>query len=166
MKRCRKCGERKPLRAFVLASKTEAKHNTCRACLAARQKERVEQSRMWIRRYAEQWRRQSCDIVERARRFIAGEDHLTSYYRLRHQAIVAYGGYRCACCGLTEALFLTIDHVENHGTAHRRQVGAASSFYQWLRDEGYPPGFQVLCSNCNFGRYRNGGVCPHRDPVT
>jgi hypothetical protein len=26
----------------------------------------------------------------------------------------------------------------------------------------FPPGFQLLCSNCNHGRARNGGICPHK----
>ncbi len=28
-----------------------------------------------------------------------------------------------------------------------------------------PEGFQVLCWNCNLGKYYNGGVCPHRGAV-
>jgi hypothetical protein len=27
----------------------------------------------------------------------------------------------------------------------------------------FPPGFRLLCSNCNFGRARNHGVCPHQE---
>jgi hypothetical protein len=30
-----------------------------------------------------------------------------------------------------------------------------------LKKRGYPPGYRVLCFNCNRGRYLNGGVCPH-----
>jgi hypothetical protein len=26
----------------------------------------------------------------------------------------------------------------------------------------FPAGFQVLCLNCNHGRFRNGGICPHQ----
>ncbi len=33
-------------------------------------------------------------------------------------------------------------------------------FYKWLRDAGYPDGFQVLCMNCNHAKYRNGGILP------
>jgi len=79
--------------------------------------------------------------------------------------MLAYGGYRCACCGTREALFLTIDHIENDGACHRRRVGFSTGFLKWLKRNGYPKGFQVLCSNCNHGRHRNGGTCPHKDPV-
>ena len=76
-----------------------------------------------------------------------------------------YGGYRCACCGETERMFLTIDHVANDGAEMRRNgthSRGGTQFYQWLRKRGFPVGFQVLCMNCNVGKHRNGGVCPHQ----
>jgi hypothetical protein len=86
--------------------------------------------------------------------------------RLRQRAYEAYGGPKCACCGETEPLFLCIDHIDGGGNAHRRAITAAGEagggFYQWLKNKGYPPGFQVLCQNCNVGKWRNGGVCPHQ----
>lgn len=65
--------------------------------------------------------------------------------------------------------FLTIDHVDNNGAAHRREIHgpgyknrppAGHRTYRWLRIQEYPAGFQVLCMNCNFakGVY---GECPH-----
>lgn len=27
---------------------------------------------------------------------------------------------------------------------------------------GFPPEYQIQCFNCNLGRARNGGVCPHQ----
>ena len=31
-----------------------------------------------------------------------------------------------------------------------------------LKRQGWPKdGYQLLCANCNQGRARNGGVCPH-----
>jgi hypothetical protein len=57
--------------------------------------------------------------------------------------------------------FLTIDHVSGGGRKHRDGIGC-SDFNRWLRSNGYPPGYQVLCMNCNFakGMY---GQCPHAD---
>lgn len=88
---------------------------------------------------------------------------------LRHETIMAYGGYKCACCGETEPLFLEIDHVDNNGAEHRRSLGyegngkgAGGATWKWLKKNGFPPGFQILCSNCNKGKARNGGVCPHQ----
>jgi ABC-type uncharacterized transport system substrate-binding protein len=39
---------------------------------------------------------------------------------------------------------------------------SATGFYKWLARNGYPSGFQILCMNCNHGKSRNGGVCPHQ----
>ncbi len=71
-----------------------------------------------------------------------------------------YGGYACACCGETERAFLTIDHVRNDGAKHRREQGRkAYSICRWLRLNGFPDGFQVLCMNCNWAKRL--GQCPH-----
>lgn len=62
-------------------------------------------------------------------------------------------------------MFLTIDHVANDGAEMRRNGtygNSGTAFYQWLRKSGFPAGFQVLCMNCNHGKHRNGGVCPHK----
>lgn len=78
-------------------------------------------------------------------------------------ALNAYGGPVCKCCGEGNIFFLTLDHVNNDGAEHRRETGGVTgkNLAWWLKKNGYPPGFQVLCFNCNCGRARNGGVCPH-----
>ena len=76
----------------------------------------------------------------------------------------AYGRV-CVCCGEDEPGFLTIDHTENDGAEMRRNGThgrSGTAFYQWLRKSGFPPNFQTLCYNCNLGKHRNGGVCPHQ----
>lgn len=82
----------------------------------------------------------------------------------REQVFEAYGGYKCNCCGETEPLFLSIDHIDNNGATERKSgqyCGSGTGFYQWLRKNKFPPGYQVLCMNCNTGKHKNGGVCPH-----
>lgn len=76
-----------------------------------------------------------------------------------------YGGYRCVCCGETEKLFLTLDHVNDDGARHREEIGSAG-LYRWIKRHGYPPGFQVMCQNCNRGKWMNGGICPHQQKPT
>lgn len=81
---------------------------------------------------------------------------------LRAELIAAYGG-KCACCGEAESTFLDLDHVHNNGNAHRREVGNNTVIMLRLREQGWPAGdFQLLCCNCNQGKARNGGVCPHQ----
>src|SRR5262252_4538483 len=43
----------------------------------------------------------------------------------RLEMIAAYGG-ECACCGETEPVFLTLDHVNGDGAAHRRSMNSPS----------------------------------------
>ena len=83
--------------------------------------------------------------------------------RCKKQAIEGYGS-KCACCGETEIIFLTIDHVNGKGAEHRRENGihAGASTYRFVINNNFPKEFQVLCWNCNTGRYINGGVCPHK----
>lgn len=82
--------------------------------------------------------------------------------RLRVDAIEHFGG-KCACCGETEPDFLAIDHINNDGAEHRKEIGSdGRALYLWLRRNNYPEGFQVLCHNCNMakGLY---GICPHQE---
>lgn len=83
--------------------------------------------------------------------------------KLKIEVMNAYGG-KCNCCGESNLIFLTIDHVYGGGCAHKRKLnfGGGTDFYMWLRRNDYPDGFQVLCFNCNCGRQINGGVCPHK----
>lgn len=81
--------------------------------------------------------------------------------RLRAEAIAAYGA-RCACCGEREPTFLDLDHIHNDGASHRAEAGNGTQIMLQLRDAGWPRGrVQLLCCNCNQGKARNGGVCPH-----
>lgn len=86
--------------------------------------------------------------------------------KLKIEVFSAYGGCECACCGEKRLEFLTIDHVNNDGAAHRRklfgesrQIGGAR-FYRVLKRQGFPVGFRVLCFNCNIARGFY-GQCPH-----
>lgn len=89
------------------------------------------------------------------------------WHKLRHEAMMAYGGYECACCGETEPGFLTLDHANNDGSSHRKEIGnRGAGIFAWLKKHGYPKGFQILCFNCNCGKARNKGICPHHERST
>lgn len=70
-----------------------------------------------------------------------------------------YGGRFCSCCGETHIEFLTIDHINGGGTKHRKSEKIGNIYY-WLRRNGYPSGYRVLCFNCNCAR-GHFGCCPH-----
>lgn len=75
-------------------------------------------------------------------------------------AIAHYSGGtgRCHRCGIDDPDVLTIDHIAQDGAKHRRNNGIAGSnsktgttyFARWLKQNGYPPGYRVLCFNCNI----------------
>ena len=80
---------------------------------------------------------------------------------LRAEMLAAYGA-NCACCGESERIFLDLDHINNDGARHRREMGNQAQVLLALRAAGWPrDAFQVLCCNCNQGKARNGGICPH-----
>lgn len=75
------------------------------------------------------------------------------------------GTPKCACCGETHIESLTIDHINNDGAQHRKitECGSGTTLYLWLKKNGYPGEFQVLCMNCNWAKGRL-GYCPHDAP--
>jgi hypothetical protein len=156
----------------------------CPSCILDYQRERAatrkeryaEYSRAYRARHADQYREK---MVQRRRELVASltEEELVEFRRkeaeksrrlnlaLREEVFAAYGGNLCTCCGEQEPMFLTIDHVDNDGAKMRREgvhSRGGTQFYQWLRKNRFPPGFQVLCMNCNLGKHRNGGTCPHQ----
>lgn len=91
------------------------------------------------------------------------------HLQLKIDAFMAYGGIICSCPGCNETAieFLTIDHVDGGGGEHRRLIanggkskGSGYKTYAWLRRNKYPPGYRVLCFNCNSARGAY-GYCPH-----
>jgi hypothetical protein len=106
--------------------------------------------------YMRKWRSQN---LQKAKAY-----DKTNIIRAKIKVLEAYGGenYCCACCGEKHYEFLSIDHINGDGKAHRKELGlTGNKFYKWLIKNNFPKGFQVLCMNCNFakGLY---GHCPHK----
>src|ERR1019366_1276229 len=81
---------------------------------------------------------------------------------LKQKIIAGYGG-NCACCGIDNYEFLTIDHI----FADRKKDGKliSFSFYRSLIRNNFPSDrYQLLCWNCNGGK-RIGECCPHQKPI-
>lgn len=67
-------------------------------------------------------------------------------------------GWECVCCGENNPSFLTLDHINNDGKAHR---AITRNVYSDLRKRGYPPVVQSMCWNCNMAKQIY-GTCPHQ----
>jgi hypothetical protein len=66
------------------------------------------------------------------------------------------GENRCVNCGLPLYDVLQIDHINGDGAQHRKEIGKGGNvMYSWLIKNGFPDGFQILCSNCNFFKRMN-----------
>lgn len=95
--------------------------------------------------------------------YLAHKDRWNEYAKrtnagLRTEVLDHYGR-ACECCGDAHEEFLCIDHVNGGGNEHRRRIGP-SNFYRWLKRNGWPIGFRVLCHNCNMSLGLR-GYCPH-----
>jgi hypothetical protein len=167
---CKKCGQRKPLGQFRL-------HTTPRNHVRKISNWCIECDREWHKQHrlthpevrarqaiqANNWRLNHKDKIAKARHD----------YRRKHDAenkakIYEVYGNKCACCGETNPGFFTVDHVNSDGHLERKKgyYTSGSQFYEWLVKRNFPKEYQVLCYNCNLGRARNNGICPHREAST
>lgn len=86
-------------------------------------------------------------------------------YRLieRLVCLLKYGNNdpRCACCGLFNYEYLVVDHIDGGGRKHRKENHLNGRLiYHWLIQNNFPPGFRILCFNCNFS-FGAHGSCVH-----
>jgi hypothetical protein len=90
-------------------------------------------------------------------------EYQRKYRRMVFRNVLEAYGSKCECCSETEELFLTVEHLNNDGAEHRRKFkGDWVTMMLDIRSQGYPDTYTIRCYNCNSGRQRNGGVCPHK----
>ena len=93
----------------------------------------------------------------------ANESRSSTYRKALYKVYGSGGKARCVCCGEKNELFLTIDHKNDDGAKWRANgITSPVAIYEFLKLAGFPPVIQILCFNCNCGRQRNKGVCPHK----
>jgi hypothetical protein len=114
--------------------------------------------RTWAKNNLERVRQHSREIYARNRdKFRERSRQLARQERSR--VLEIYGSV-CVCCGESRYEFLSFDHINGGGAAHRRAIGKGTRLYLWLKKNGFPSDFRILCHNCNqaLGAY---GYCPH-----
>lgn len=180
MKVCTTCKQLKPLEQFVPVSANEIKRASERGVAIATVRARCkscynEYHVRWRAGRREEYRKSAVEqYYKRLNRMTPEElakfraDCVTKkkkrYFGLKKQIYDAYGAV-CACCGETTDEFLTLDHVNNDGNHMRKNVhgNATVAFFKWIIANNYPDTIQVLCWNCQWGKVKNNGICPHRE---
>lgn len=97
---------------------------------------------------------QQADILKKRHNFNRRLEALSHY--------ATEGRLTCSCkgCGISIPEFLTLDHIDGDGAAHRRQFDIkGTKLYIWLKENNYPAGLQILCMNCNMAK-GNKKECP------
>lgn len=154
---CAGCGEEKTMALYQKErGGTDYARSHCVPCWTV---ERNSYQKAYRAKHAE--RLKSADKEKYRKNIVSIKANAKRFYDKRRKTVYDHYGNMCACCGETNQLFLTIDHIENDGAQHRKEVAPGPTFYKWLVDNNFPKSFRLLCFNCNTGRYRNGGDCPH-----
>ena len=130
----------------------------------------------WYQKNRKKKIRQVCDYYSKeSKKELRRKNEKKRNARVRIEVYKHYGN-ECACCGENEPLFLSIDHINNDGADHRRELTegwggniearrryAGVIFYHWIKRNRFPSNLQLLCMNCNMGKQRNNGICPHEN---
>lgn len=162
-KRCNRCGELKRIRDFYHErSRWTGKRNRAGMCKDCRKATDVV-------RYAARQADGTClrcgeprDLPGRSCSECLRK--IRARYAKAADAVYAHYGDACVCCGERDRNFLTLDHVNNDGAQQRRAGfrGELHRLWALAKRVGWPSDLQVLCGNCQLGKLRNRGTCPHR----
>ena len=156
----------------------------CRICRNERARNFRKENQSDYNKYKRNWRKKNYDkqiLSERKsdkKRYTQKLEYARSWYpdylkQLRIEVLGHYGVKGkpvCVCCNETIWQFLTLDHVNGGGTKIRKENPRQKAWmlYQYLRTifrktGKWMDGYQTLCINCNLGRSRNNGICPHKE---
>lgn len=111
-----------------------------------------------------------CPVCRSGRLDVKASEQEGRSWALSHRTqVFDHYGQACACCGAKGNL--SIDHVNGDGREHRTEVFgrpdvSSIGMYRWLVRNGFPDGFQTLCTPCNSSK-ASGKRCrmPHPGAV-
>jgi len=106
-------------------------------------------ARIWYQRSKER------DKLEGAERAAEYKSKVKTWRQdLKIEVLTYYGNSKLGCivCGESRLACLSIDHINGKGCGHRKELYgiAGKSIYYWLKENGFPKGYQTLCMNCQF----------------
>jgi hypothetical protein len=166
LKRCSHCRIDKPLAEFPGdRGRPDGLDLQCRACVCERA--RRKRARYIARGCCADCGQPRGDLTRRWYCAACAIKHggTIAHRQIRLLVLQAYSQEEpsCACCGESILAFLTLDHINGGGRAHRSQYSGTLGVYREVKRFGFPVGYQVLCFNCNLARgfYV---TCPHETP--
>lgn len=147
------------LKCLRCGSDRDGKKVRCASCRTLESKTYAERKKLGLCKTCEKPRTEG-KVFCRDCAAVSGKRASIFRVKLRADVLRAYGG-KCACCHESTPEFLEMDHVQNNGAAHRREIGH-TRLYAWLKANEFPQAaFQILCANCNRAKFRY-GTCPHQ----
>jgi len=164
-RKCKKCNKIKPLIDFGFSNKKKGwRRHECKECRRNYHQNYYVNNKDYLLTRSKEYR--EIYKYDEIRHEISLEKKRKAYQvrtdKLLKEALYEYGG-KCACCGESEPLFLSFDHILENGAEMRKIHGSGVDFYHWLKKNNYPRDtIQLLCLNCNLGKALNDGVCPHK----
>lgn len=143
---CATCGNPKPL-----------EQKDCNACA----KKKREACQRWYANKPTDYHNQRSKRYTKTDKFRANR---RTYQKKKRQEfwklIFEKYGEVCECCKESNKGFLTIDHV--NGGGNKKDGRDKMGMLRRLAKGPKNPEFRILCFNCNCGRQRCNGVCPHK----
>lgn len=143
MKTCPKCKEEKSVDCFSKSrASKDGLQRLCKPCHRQEVMDAYYKNPDRVKIAAKKW----------AAKHPEERREITARHResLRNKVYDHYGR-ECKKCGERIQDFLTIDHANGGGNAHRKQI--SRMIFRWLIKHNFPSGFRVLCANCNAGGY-------------
>ena len=158
MRTCRICRVEKPLTDFYFTHSEGRKYyrTFCKPCARALYKKEYRKNRDHYLSVRKKWQAANHEKVVASRK--------KNSWKVKMNILTHYGG-KCVCCGESIPEFLSIDHINNDGYKIRsngKGRKGISSFYYWIKKNGYPTDLQILCYNCNCAKGFF-GKCPHKN---
>jgi hypothetical protein len=131
-RRCRVCGEMRPIREFAVKNKRTGRRATiCRGCQAAYGREH--------------YRKNKPEYLARGKR------NKRSYRRQNRARLIEYlRGKSCIDCGESDPVVLEFDHRD--GAEKVDEVGRSIGSGQWARVVAEIAKCEIRCGNCHRGR--------------
>lgn len=151
--KCRKCGH--TLRVGRNWSSGRRKHydKTCNRCHATQARKFAARNPTSGQKASARWRSTNRATLELRRKTKALLTRIEVFKHYSNQTQPQCANpFNQHAIPYTDMRALTIDHIHGGGTKHRFEtgIGGGHHFYRWLKQQGFPVGYQILCMNCQF----------------